>query len=163
MAETRQKAVEVVPDKLWILYDQSGTKTGVLRSSSDDPDWLFEYSNEDGTIAHDIKNGNIDELFIFEKKTEPSSWDQEQVFGYPIPEIDIYNIQQRESLPCYTKSQSSGIFFVAGFFGINFDNGGWMESFNPKLSTLQKYEFIGPFKTELDMQLVIQRKQRNYD
>lgn len=155
------RAVEVIPAKLWITYDGDGNKTGTMTPSSDDPSWLIQYLVDGTKVAHD--RDDIEKMFAFEEKSELSSWHQEHVFGYPVPKIETFKTQERENLPCFTKTPTSKIYFAAGYYGINFDNGGWMESFTPKLSTLRKYEYIGPFKTLTDAQLAVKRKQRNYE
>lgn len=155
------RAVEVIPDKFWITYDKDNTKTGTMKISPDDGFYYQYFSDGRGSAAYHIDE--ITDYFDFEGKPELSSWHQEHVFGYPVIKVETFKIQERDNLPCFTKSPSSKIFFAAGYYGINFENGGWMESFCPKLSTLRKYEFIGPFKTETDVQIAIQRKKRKYE
>lgn len=156
----KERAVETVPDKLWITYDAEGNKTGTMSISSDG-EWLIQYFTDGTKIAHD--SDNADEVFYFEEKPELSSWHQDHVYGYPVPKIETFKTQERDNLPCFTKTPKSKVFFSAGYYGINFENGGWMESFCPKLATLRKYEFVGPFKTQTDAQIAIKRKQRNYE
>jgi hypothetical protein len=102
-------------------------------------------------------------VFEFEGKPELSSWHQEHVFGYPVAKIEAFKIQEKDNLPCFTKTPTSKVYFAAGYYGINFDNGGWMDAFCPKLSTLRKYEHVGPFKTLTDAQIAVKRKQRKYE
>jgi len=155
------KAVEVIPDKLWITYDDKGSKTGTMKISRDEGVYFHYFS--DGRVSRTYQIAEIEKLFEFEKKAELSSWHQKHVFGYPVPKIETFKTQERDNLPCFTKTPKSKIYFAAGYYGINFDNGGWMDSFCPKLSTLRKYEFVGPFKTITDAQIVVKRKQRNYE
>lgn len=157
----KHKAVEVIPDKLWITYDSDGHKTGTMRPATDDDGWLVQYMADGSKVAHD--RNEIDQIFEFAEKPEPSSWHQNHVFGYPAPKIETFKIQEKDNLPCFTKTPESKVFFSAGYYGINFDNGGWMDAFCPKISTLRKYEFVGPFKTLTDAQIAVKRKQRNYE
>jgi len=158
---SKHKAVEVISEKLWITYDSDGNKTGTMSPAPDDPGWLIQYFVDGEKVAHD--RDVVEDMFVFEEKAELSSWHYKHVFGYPVPEIETFKIQERDNLPCFTKTLSSKIYFAAGYYGINFDNGGWMEAFCPKLSTLRKYEFIGPFKSATDAQIAVKRKQRNYE
>lgn len=157
----KTKAVEVVENKLWFTYDSDGNKSGILRPDSNDPDWLIHYLLVGENIAY--SRDEIENMFNFEGKRELSSWHHKHVFGYPVPEIETFKTQERDGLPCFTKTSSSKVYFAAGHYGINFDNGGWMEAFCPKLATLRKYEFIGPFKTATDAQIAVKRKLRNYE
>tara|TARA_R110000851_G_scaffold144472_2_gene283609 strand:- start:89 stop:568 length:480 start_codon:yes stop_codon:yes gene_type:complete len=150
------RAVEVISDKLWITYDDRNVKSGTLSSQADLFIWLKSDGDKDELTANEVSV-----MFAFEGKAEQSSWHQEHVFGYPVIKIDTFNTQEIDNLPCFTKTIGSKVFFAAGHYGINFDNGGWLEAFCPKLSTLRKYEHMGPFKTDVDMQIAIQRKTRN--
>lgn len=152
------RAVETIPEKLWITYDKDGNKTGTLTNSASGYNWL-----RTGESPLAMTDSEVHLTFDLEEKAELSTWHQQHVFGYPVPKIETFKVQERENLPCFTKKPTSKIYFAAGYYGINFDNGGWMESHCPKLATLRRYEHIGPFKTETDMQIAIQRKKRSYE
>lgn len=152
------RAVTVIQDKFWITYDAANNKTGTLQPDADSGGMLH-YLVDGSKCSYD--STEISNLFDFEEKPAESSWHQHHVFGYPVIKVETFNIQEKNNLPCFTKTVGSSIFFAAGYYGINFENGGWMESFCPKLGTLNKYEHIGPFKSESDMQIAIQRKKRD--
>ena len=154
------RAVDVIPDKLWITYDSSG-KTGTMSPNSDDPQQYIQLLSTGEKVTYDV--ATIQDVFTFEGKADLSSWHQEHVFGYPVIKIETFKTQEKENLPCFTKTVASKVFFAAGYYGINFDNGGWLDAFCPKLATLRKYPYIGPFKTESDMSIAIQRKKRTND
>jgi hypothetical protein len=58
-------------------------------------------------------------------------------------------------LPLYTKEQKSKSFYCAGYYLIS--KKGWQEEYCPKLITLEKYKFHGPFFTIYQMK-AFQRK-----
>ena len=152
-----QKATEIVTDKLWITYNENGVKTGLLSPATDDDEWLIHRLSNGETIAYEKEN--ISEIFLFESKAENMDIsDDVQVFGYPVRDIEIFQIQNKDGYPCFAKTLTSNILYAAGYYGINFDNGGWMDSFCPKLSTLKKYEHIGPFRSNTDATIAIKRK-----
>jgi len=66
----------------------------------------------------------------------------------------MYDIQKK--LPLFTKSKDSKSLYCAGYYTIRFEKG-WVKSFCPKLITLQRYEYQGPFKTDLEMKQVLSR------
>lgn len=68
-------------------------------------------------------------------------------FDHPF-EADSEN--KVSDLPLYTKTKASKIYHCAGYYCIKFPKG-WTSSFSPKLSTLQKYKYGGPWKTEMEM------------
>jgi hypothetical protein len=158
---SKLRAVEVISDKFWITYDIRGNKTGTMRADLNNEGWMIQYLSDGSKIAHD--SDNITELFEFVQREVADHMEQHHVFGYPVPKIETFKIEEQNNLPCFTKTVGSKVFFAAGYYGINFDNGGWMESFCPKAGTLKRYEYLGPFKTESDMQIAVKRKKRTYD
>jgi hypothetical protein len=78
-----------------------------------------------------------------------------EVHGYTTstaPHNAMFDI--RKKLPLFTKSEDSKSLYCAGYYVIRFDKG-WVKSFCPKLITLQRYEYQGPFKTEFEMKQVL--------
>lgn len=151
-------AVEVIPDKFWISYDEVGNKNGTLKFDGE----LYVFLRNDGRIPICYKITEIHELYEFKGKVVSSEF-QKHVFGYPVTDITAFNQQEIGNLPCFTKTEKSKVFFAGGYYGIFFDNGGWLDSHCPKLSTLKKYPYIGPFKTESDMNIAIARKKREQE
>jgi hypothetical protein len=60
----------------------------------------------------------------------------------------------RQKLPLFTKSSASKSLYCAGYYIIKFDKG-WVKSFCPKLITIERYPFKGPFISELEMKQVL--------
>ena len=56
----------------------------------------------------------------------------------------IYDVHRKLAL--FTKSIKSKSLYCAGYYIIQFDKG-WVKSFCPKLITLERYNYKGPFKT----------------
>jgi hypothetical protein len=154
----KDRAVVVIPDKLWITYDSRGNKTGTMRTDPANPGWMIQYLSDGSKIAHD--SDGIQEQFEFTQRETIDNMQQNHVFGYPVPEIETFKLLERDNLPTFTKTVDSKVHFAAGYYGINFTNGGWMDAFCPKVSTLRKYEFVGPFKNLADAQIAIRRKER---
>ena len=73
------------------------------------------------------------------------------IYNYPCsskPFSPVYNVKKK--LPLYAKSSKSKSQYCAGYYIIQFRKG-WVKSFCPKLITLERYPFQGPFKTEQEM------------
>ena len=64
----------------------------------------------------------------------------------------MYDVRRR--LPLFTKSNASKSLYCAGYYIIKF-NKGWVKSFCPKVITLERNEYKGPFKTEFEMKQVL--------
>lgn len=86
-----------------------------------------------------------------------------EIAGYPIKHDTVHDPQETP-VPNYKKSANSDIRFAAGYYGVLFSNG-WVAGFCPKLTTLSQYEYIGPFKTKLEMnhQISCQNKKISED
>lgn len=158
------RAVEVIPDKFWITYDENGNKSGTLTHKPEDA-WMAWTWIRTGARALVMEPENVEETFDFEDRRKHTEDDMDyQVLGYPVPAIETFKVQIKEDkLPCFTKKPSSKIYHAAGYYAIEYPNNGWTDSFCPKVSTLRKYTWVGPFKTEQDMLIAIQRKNREID
>ena len=82
------------------------------------------------------------------------------VHGYPtrtIPYNSMFDIQRK--LPLFTKSEKSKSVYCAGYYLIKF-NVNWLKSYCPKLITVERNEYMGPYKTELEMKLALSHVNR---
>lgn len=87
------------------------------------------------------------------EQTETKDRVQQELEGYPIKHANVYNVEL-EPLLSYTKLEHSQDRYAAGYFGIKFKEI-HQPSFCPRISTLTSYEYIGPFKTTLELQHAI--------
>ena len=149
------KAKEILKDKFWIV-EQGGLRIGTLRKSEDNK---FVLSNKNGhqifKNAKSLKDQFGSEFFVAKILKDADATGEKEVHGYPtswVPHNPLYDIQKK--LPLFTKSSDSKSLYCAGYYVIKF-NKGWVKSFCPKLITLQRYEFKGPFKTDLEMKQVL--------
>lgn len=145
-------AKEVMPGKFWILEDSAGSRKGTLRTDTNGEYFAVvdgaakSYSNWTD-MAREL---NIIANTIVETNEKTSGSDQ-NVHGYPTkcePFNPIWDVKRK--LPMFTKNSRSKSLHAAGYYIIHFDHG-WVTSFCPKVITLDKNEFQGPFKTKLEM------------
>jgi hypothetical protein len=144
-------AKPIIDNKFWIV-EKDGTKFATLRKNEDNK---FIMSNEKGVRIYDTRKSLTDQFgkdfFIVKIVKEADNADPLEVHGYPTsaePHNAMYDIQKK--LPLFTKSGDSKSLYCAGYYVIKFDKG-WVKSFCPKKITLERYEYQGPFKTELEM------------
>lgn len=82
--------------------------------------------------------------------------------GFPV-DFDSPNevILKGNKLPLFSKKATSDVYYSAGYYCLNFPKN-WMPAYCPKLSTLETYEYAGPFKSEMEMRsnLVKLRKEK---
>lgn len=144
-------AKPIVDGKFWII-EQNGIRVGTLLKKENN---RFILSSQNGESVFGRKEDIIKafgkNFFKNKVKTTISMSDAYEVNGYPTscrPHNPIYDVQQK--LHLFTKSKASKNIFCAGYFIIRF-NKGWVKSFCPKLSTIERYESRGPFKTEVEV------------
>ena len=94
-------------------------------------------------------------VFFDVVKSVKSETKEYAVYDFPCgskPFGSVYDIRKR--LPIYAKSTKSKSQYCAGYYVIKFRKG-WVKSFCPKLITLDRYPFHGPFKTEVEMKQML--------
>jgi len=160
---------EIVKDKFWIV-ENSGVKIGTIRLCSSD-DFELNIKNIDGgsiTNEH-ISLTELTSRFgerILEAKessvVESNPLSERKALKTSLGIVDEYpskhmpyNIETIElkgkQIPTYTKSKTSKVRYVAGYYGVRFPTD-WRWFYGGKLNTLNTYSFIGPFKTKSEMQ-----------
>ena len=73
--------------------------------------------------------------------------------GYPVDYPDPVEVDENDSispLPLFTKKKGGTVYLCAGYYCLNTDRG-WRPVFCPKLSTVEKYNYEGPIKTEFEL------------
>lgn len=152
---TEIHAKPIIQDKFWIV-EENGEKIATLRKNDDN---RFVMSNEAGIKIYDTKKSLIDQFgkdfFVVKIVKEANNALPDEVHGFATsasPHNAMFDIQRK--LPLFTKSSDSKSLYCAGYYVIKFDKG-WVKSFCPKLITLQRYPYKGPFKTELEMKQVL--------
>ena len=75
-----------------------------------------------------------------------------EVYNYPINSKSGYNtiFDLARKLPMFTKRKDSKCWFCAGHYIINFNKIGWTTAYCPKLITLDRYGYKGPYKSVED-------------
>ena len=152
---TELKATPVVKNKFWIV-ERDGEKVATIQTTDDGIVWVDNARREKYPTIKMLKDRhNVDFVKITKTKTSLSH----EVSGFPTsgkPHNPLYDVSRR--LPIYTKDEKSKSFYCAGYYLVKLGNN-WSKAYCPKLITLQRYEFRGPFKTTEDQ--VAQQKVAN--
>jgi hypothetical protein len=159
MKEQKLIVKPILENKFWIVED-SGVRIGTL--SKDNDTYVYSskgkvslYANESQLTRRFGKN------FLTAKITKTNIENNKfDVNGYPtraIPYNSMYDISRK--LPLFTKSSKSTSIYCAGYYLVKF-NISWLRSFCPKLITIERNEYIGPFKTELEMKAALSNVNR---
>lgn len=149
------QARPIIDNKFWIV-EKDGIKFATLRKNEDN---RFVLSNESGIKVFDRKSELTKEFgkdfFIAKIIREAINADSHSVQDFPtsvIPCNSMYDIKRK--LPLFTKSRESKSIYCAGYYIIRYEKG-WAKSFCPKLITLQRYPYQGPYKSEAEMKQVL--------
>lgn len=145
----------LIPNKEWILEDH-GQKIGSISKRKKGYDFLkkgkkFEFKSLD-EIKKELGISIVDSV----SDSSTSSVEEEfSIYDYPCsskPFEPVFNVKQK--LPLFAKSSKSKSQYCAGYYVIKFRKG-WVKSFCPKLITLERYPYYGPYKTEAEMRAVL--------
>lgn len=150
-------AKTILKDKFWII-ENDGKKMGTLTMNEEN---RYMYSCAEGTSFFDNEK-QLNRTFgkinwsTATISSKPVDEDKE-VYGLPTSTKafnTMYDIKRKLAL--FTKSAKSKSIYCAGYFIINFDKG-WVRSFCPKLITIERYGYQGPFKTDLEMRTALSK------
>lgn len=146
----------VVEDKFWIVQDVGGEKIGTIQSVHDGVVFVKKDMSREKFNSINILSDKYNLVFD-EDDNDVVSDEAFNVHGFPCetsPHNAVYDLSKK--LPIFTKREKSTSFYSAGYFIIKFAHG-WVRSYCPKLITLQRYEFRGPFKNKLEMSEALRR------
>ena len=155
--------VEIVKDKFWIVED-AGIKLGLIRKtrSSD-----FEVIMQDAldvieTLPFDALTSKYGSKILESKqvkKTESVEYgkDIDEVGGFPSKHKCFNKSVEDNGIPTYTKTETSKVFYAAGYYGLAFPGAGWKNAYCVKRETLDNYKYIGPFKSKTQLEAEINR------
>lgn len=153
------KVKPVLENKFWIV-EQEGVRVGTLTKDNDS----FVYSKS-GEVQFYKNEKEVAETFgkdfLTAKITVDESTHELSVHGYPTrsaPYNSMYDIKRK--LPLFTKSEKSKSLYCAGYYLVKF-NVNWLKSFCPKIITIERNEFLGPYKTELEMKASLSNVNRS--
>jgi hypothetical protein len=149
------KAKPIVDGKFWIL-EEDGERVGTLQKKENNKFML----SAKGSERYFNRKDDLTKIFgkeFFETKVKTTVSHQEirEVYGYPSswhPYNPLFNVQKK--LPLFTKSPNSKSLYCAGYYTIKFEKG-WVKSFCRKLITIERYDYRGPFKTQLELKQVM--------
>jgi hypothetical protein len=147
-------AKPVVKNKFWIV-ESDGQKIATIQAV-EEGGVVYVHDNERESfpsIKLLTKKYNIE--FVKAEKSVKS--EDHEVYGYPCsnrPHNEIYDVQRK--LPIYTKSLKSKSYFCAGYYAVRFSNT-WVKAYCPKLITLNRYEYAGPYKSQEQQQLELRK------
>lgn len=156
MTATKSKTMlQQISDVAWLVH-QGEQKLGILNKDIQENFTYitgkdFVSFNSENEVVHHFGN-----LSLFEEQiTSPTHiQDKYYIRGFEVDYTEPFALEEghpdyNSTVPLYTKIEGSTVYYAAGYYCINFEKG-WKHAHGPKYSTLTKYGFEGPFRTELD-------------
>ena len=143
-------ATPIVKNKFWVV-EARGNKIATIQAR-DDGGFVYVHDDEREyfpTVKVLKKTYNIKFCSSAKNKKETTNI----VYGFPVSGKaynQVYDVQRK--LPIYSKTLKSKSLFCAGYYLIRMNNI-WTTTFCPKNITVNRYEYIGPFKTEQEAKL----------
>jgi hypothetical protein len=149
-------ATPVIKNKFWIV-ERDGEKVATIQTTDDGIVWVYGDQREKYPTIKMLTNRHSVEFLkpiVKKKPVQPKG-----VNGFPT-EGKVFNAlyDLSKHLPIYTKEEKSKSFYCAGYYLVKI-NQTWTKSFCPKLITLQRHQYLGPFATQDEQQ--IQLKAQN--
>lgn len=152
----KKTMLQQISDVAWLVH-QGENKLGILNKDVQDHYFyitgkeLLEFDNDNQVQEH---FGNV-KLFEEQIGTSAKVQDTYYIKGYAVDYPDPFAIEEghpdyNPDLPLYSKIEGNTVYYSAGYYCINFEKG-WKQANSPKLATLEKYGYEGPYKTELEM------------
>jgi hypothetical protein len=143
-------AKAVVRNKCWIVEDDRQNKVGTIMTN---PQGVVYQHNQQREQFASLKMLS-DKYNIIVDKTPPKRviTESNTVYDFPCehkPNNVLWDVKHK--LPIFTKGNKSKSFFCAGYYIVKFNNG-WVKSYCPKLITLNRYPYAGPYDTVEEMQ-----------
>jgi hypothetical protein len=139
-------AKPIVKNKFWIV-ERDGEKLATIQAIDEDGGYAYVHDDQ-REVFPSIKllssKYNI-EFVRAEKAKRPIDND---VYGFPVTGTahnQVLDVQRY--LPIYTKETKSKSFYCAGYYLVQFGRN-WMLQYCPKLITLNRYTYQGPFRTK---------------
>ena len=145
-------AKSVIKDKFWIL-EENAKRVGMMNFKDDN--YIINLKKAD-IVAHD--KGELKTLGIEFILRDFSQGGHLEVMGFPTDQEEVFNVQELKGYPCFTKKAQSKSIHAAGWYGLKFKNG-WVAVLCPRLSTLDNNINLGPYKTKMDLKVVLQQQK----
>ena len=153
-------AVEI-SDGSWILYNTNEEPCKLVIRRVD----RYSFIDEDG----ETEAGTLEQLYYavggaFKFKDRPTKNTTKAIGDFPVDTDDIYNIVEinGDVLPSFTKSEKSQVKFAAGYYGLKFSTS-YVGVWCPKVSTLEKYTYLGPFTDRFIMQNEVRQANKELE
>lgn len=145
-------AKSVIKDKFWIL-EEDAKRVGMMNFK--DNNYTINLKRKDLVARTEDELKSMGIAFVVRDFTHGGHI---EVMGYPTDQEEVFNVQEIDGFPTFTKKVTSKSTHVAGWYGLKFKNG-WCPSLCPRFSTIKTNIFVGPFKTKMDLKVILNQQK----
>lgn len=154
------KLKPILTDKFWLILSDTNEKIGAL--SFKDATFTVIAS---GSVANAGSKEELLEAFgidLFQNVVESTEKEEAITYinGFPAFVVNAVPVKVDEpnlkDVPVFVKTKESTVMFAAGYYCIKFPKL-TMPATTPKVQTLVKYGFLGPYKTQQEMNFHLQK------
>jgi len=151
------RAKVLIPDREWLVKDDHRKIGSILKGKKG---YVFTQNGRsiDAKSLAEIKTKFG--IAIFEESINRIKQEDDhnyKIYGFDCktkPYNHVYSVKKK--LPLYAKCIKSKSQYCAGHYIIKFQKG-WVKSFCPKLITLERYPYQGPWKTEEESKIALKK------
>lgn len=147
-------AKPVVKNKFWVV-ENHGQKIATIQARENGG---FVYVHDDRREYFSTTKQLTKQLNIkFSNSVLKTIKENNSVYGFPIKGKaynEVFDVVRK--LPIYSKDAKSKSLYCAGYYYI-FLNDVWILAFCPKNITLNRYDFHGPYKSQLEAEEQLSR------
>ena len=158
-------AKPVVKNKYWIV-ENNGDKIGTVQAVEDGGYVYVQEHNRNKyptikTLGQ-LHNINFESYTAPEKKSPSTNKINYKILdGWPTDTVPQNVLREvRLGVSVYTKTNKSKSYFCAGYFAVQ-EKSEWLIEFCPKLITVNRHTFLGPYRTKLEAQEAIKEIKNN--
>ena len=140
-------AKPVVKNKFWIV-ESKGTQIGNIQATEEGGVVYVHNDQREQFASIKLLSQKYNIIFAKADPSKKVKAGLHDVYGFPISSTahnQVLDVQRY--LPIYTKTAKSKSFYCAGHYLVKLSNI-WSPVYCPKLITLNRYEYSGPFKTK---------------
>ena len=141
------------------ILEKDGSNTGLVTITAEGFKVIGPFDRKLFADADELTRYLGGDLSIEARESEDDKEDEiGQINGYPIKHKAVFDVEEGD-IVTYAKTAKGKARFAAGYYALDFEHG-WTGSYCPRAQTLEENQFIGPFRTKLEMQNAMAQKKR---
>lgn len=148
-----------ITEKSWLVLTDTMDRIGLLSEQQNKFILLIKGLRTSFDNKTEINNFFNEDIFSNVTKLKEDSSKEFFIDGYLADFNNPHEISDDHALPLYAKTPTSKIYYAAGYYCVNFPKG-HMPAFCPKLATLDKYGYEGPYKSDKEMKFILAKLRK---